>query len=137
MDRLVMTYPHAVRGTAWDVTENIRRMEELCAQVENLMGKGQQPLDDPAVSPAARLAATWKEAMAANTIGGGMKDEVKWRSAAEEVRKAQALWQRIGYVPEEPRRTLTARFEAACRRIPTEPEESRPASAPKSAAPRR
>ncbi len=135
MDRLVMTYPGAVKGSAWDVTENIRKMEELCDRVEGLLA-GEPALEEPGISPAALLAARWKEAMAANTIGGVAREETKQREAAEEVKKAQILWHRIGYVPEEPRRALTARFEATCRRIPGWQEESRPA-APKSATPRR
>lgn len=130
IDRLVLAYPEAVRGSAWDVSENIRKMEELCVQVENLVAK-EETADDSAVSPAARLAAMWVEAMAANTIGGGLKDDVKLREAAEEVRRAQTLWQRIGYVPAEPRRALTARFERTCRRILGQLEGDNPGSAAK------
>ena len=114
VDRLVLAYPEAVKGSAWDVSENIRRMEELCAQVEKLVTM-EETAGDSTVSPAARLAAMWVEAMAANTIGGGVKDDAKERAAAEEVRRAQTLWQRIGYVPAEPRRTLTARFSPGSR----------------------
>jgi uncharacterized protein DUF349 len=136
MNRLVMAYPEAVRGSAWDVTENIRKMEELCERVEGLLPQ-EQRMEDSSVSPGARLAAMWVEAMAANTIGGGSKDESKWRAAAEEVKKAQLLWQRIGYVPEEPRRTLAARFESACGRIPVPQEERAPAAPSRPAARRR
>jgi hypothetical protein len=136
MDQLVLAYPDAVRGSAWDVTENIRKMEELCLRVEGLLPK-EQRMDDSGVSPAARLAAMWVEAMAANTIGGGMKDDPKVRTAAEEVGKAKALWQRIGYVPEGPRRALTARFESACRCVPVPPEERSPAVPSQTALPTR
>ena len=136
VDRLVLAYPEAVRGSAWDVSENIRKMEELCVQVENLVTE-EQMVDDSAASPAARLAAMWVEAMAANTIGGGVKDDTKWRSAAEEVRRAQTLWQHIGYVPAEPRRALTARFERTCRRILGQVEGDNPGPAAKPGPPRR
>jgi hypothetical protein len=136
IDGLVLAYPEAVRGSAWDVSENIRKMEELCVQVEKLVTK-EQMADDSAASPAARLTAMWVEAMAANTIGGGVKDDTNGRAAAEEVRRAQALWQRIGYVPGEPRRALTARFERTCRRILGHLEGDNPASTPKPGPPRR
>ena len=136
VDRLVLAYPEAVKGSAWDVSENIRRMEELCAQVEKLVTM-EETAGDSTVSPAARLAAMWVEAMAANTIGGGAKDDARSREAAEEVRRAQSLWQRIGYVPAEPRRALTARFERTCRRILGQLEGDKPGTETKPGQPRR
>jgi len=116
LDRLIAAYPEKVRGSEWDVEENRRRMEELCSRVEKLLTQ-EMSLDDSAASPASRLAAQWVEAMAANTIGGKVGDDARWRAAAEDVKKAQAAWHRIGYVPEEPRRALAGRFERACRRF--------------------
>ena len=58
-----------------------------------------------------------KEALAANTIGGKVDDDSRWRAAAEEVRQAQANWSRIGLVAEEVRRPLADRFQRASRRI--------------------
>jgi hypothetical protein len=58
-----------------------------------------------------------KEALAANTIGGKVDEDSRWRAASEEVRQAQANWSRIGVVPDEVRRPLADRFERACRRI--------------------
>ena len=59
-----------------------------------------------------------KEALAANTIGGKVDDDSRWRAAQEDVRQAQASWSRIGPVPDAatPRRS-TDRFQRACRRI--------------------
>ena len=42
-----------------------------------------------------------KEALAANTIGGKVDEDSRFRAAAEDVRQAQAAWSRIGLVPEE------------------------------------
>jgi hypothetical protein len=129
LDRLVLAYPESVRGSAWDVSENVRKLEELCGRVEKLATPG-LPAEESGASPAERLAAHWVDAMAANTIGGGAnKDESKSRAAAEEARRAQALWQRVGYVPARIRADLTARFEQACRRILGDAPPERPAEA--------
>ena len=58
-----------------------------------------------------------KEALAANTIGGKVEDDSRFRAAAEEVRQAQAAWSRIGPVPDDVRRPLADRFQRALRRI--------------------
>ena len=68
-----------------------------------------------------------KEALAANTIGGKVDEESRWRAAQEDVRQAQASWSRIGPVADEARRGLTDRFQRACRRILEGP--ARPARA--------
>jgi hypothetical protein len=58
-----------------------------------------------------------KDALAANTIGGKVDEDSRWRAAAEDVRQAQAQLSRIGHVPEPARRALADRFQRACRRI--------------------
>jgi hypothetical protein len=58
-----------------------------------------------------------KEALAANTIGGKVDDDSRWRAAADDVRQAQASLARVGHVPEEARRVLADRFQRASRRI--------------------
>ena len=63
------------------------------------------------MSPAAILAAQLREALAANTIGGRADDEARWRNAADEVRKAQASWRRLGPVPDAVGRELEGRFQ--------------------------
>ncbi len=89
----------------------VRRMEDL---VTSLVGAAPA---HAALSPTTRLAAMLKEALAANTIGGKVDEESRWRAAQEELRQAQASWSRIGPVAEEARRALTDRFERACRRV--------------------
>jgi hypothetical protein len=58
-----------------------------------------------------------KEALAANTIGGKVDEDSRFRAANEEVRQAQASFSRVGPVPDEARRALTDRFQRAIRRI--------------------
>ena len=58
-----------------------------------------------------------KEALAANTIGGKVDEDSKFRAAAEDARQAQASWMRIGPVPDTARRPLADRFQRALRRI--------------------
>jgi hypothetical protein len=91
----------------------VRRMEELAG----IGAAGAEPGADAARSPAARLAAMLKEALAANTIGGKVDEDSRWRAAAEEVHQAQSAWTRIGPVPDDVRRQLADRFQRACRRI--------------------
>jgi hypothetical protein len=58
-----------------------------------------------------------REALAANTIGGRAGEETKWRAMAEDVRTAQASWNRLGPVPGDVGRQLTDRFHRACSRF--------------------
>jgi hypothetical protein len=59
----------------------------------------------------------WREALAANTIGGRIDEDAKWRAAAEDVREAQAAWSRVGYVPHAIKTPLAQRFERAAKRV--------------------
>jgi hypothetical protein len=115
-DRVIQAYPQSFQGTSLDPEANRRRAEELCLRVEKIAPGGAAP-SDAELSPAVRLATMWREAMASNTMGGKAADEARWKAAAEETRKAQAAWQRLGYVPEAARRALAARFDRACRSI--------------------
>jgi hypothetical protein len=106
--------PTAFRGTELDPEATRKRMEHLCQTVEGFAGDEQA---EAQMSPAAILAAQLREALAANTIGGRADDEARWRTAADEVRKAQAAWRRLGPVPEAVGRELEARFQKACTRF--------------------
>jgi len=91
-------------------------METLVKRVEDLAAALAPAASEAAegVSPTARLATMLKEALAANTIGGKVDEESRWRAAQDEVRHAQASWSRIGPVPDADRHELAARFEKAC-----------------------
>ena len=116
--RVVAGWPAVFGGSDLDPDSNRARMEALVRRMEDLVTSlvGAAPAD-AALSPTTRLAAMLKEALAANTIGGKVDEESRWRAAQEELRQAQASWSRIGPVAEEARRALTDRFQRACRRV--------------------
>src|SRR6185295_20140091 len=118
--RVVSAYPTAFAGTDLDPEANRKRMESIVQRMEDLAKSLAGPTTaagDAAISPTTRLAAMLKEALAANTIGGRVDDDSRFRAANDEVRQAQAGWSRIGPVPEESRRALADRFQRAIRRI--------------------
>jgi hypothetical protein len=107
-------------GTDLDPDANRKRMEALVKRMEDLahsLAGGAAAAGDATLSPTARLAAMLKEALAANTIGGKVDEDSRWRAAAEDVRAAQASWSRLGPVPDDVRRALGDRFQRACRVI--------------------
>ncbi len=113
LERLLAGYPEAFKGTELDVESNRQKMVKLCERVEGF-------LTDVAATPAnssQALAAMLREALAANTIGGRAGEETKWRAMAEDVRAAQASWNRLGPVPGETGRQLSDRFHRACGRF--------------------
>jgi hypothetical protein len=113
LERLLAAYPEAFRGTDLDVEANRQKMVKLCERVEGF-------LTDVAATPAnssQALATMLREALAANTIGGRAGEETKWRAMAEDVRTAQASWNRLGPVPGDSGRQLTDRFHRACGRF--------------------
>jgi hypothetical protein len=118
--RVVSRWPHAFAGTDLDPDANRKRMEALVVKMEDLaksLGGPAAEQTDAALSPTTRLAAMLKEALAANTIGGKVDTDHRFRAAGEEVRQAQASWSRIGPVPEDTRRAFADRFQRAIRRI--------------------
>ena len=117
--RVVARWPAVFNGTDLDPDANLKRMEALVKKVEDLVASlnGPAAAPDAVASPATRLAAMLKEALAANTIGGRGGDDSRWRNAAEEVRQAQAAWSRVGPVPDAVRRPLLERFQRASRRV--------------------
>jgi hypothetical protein len=113
--------PAAGAGSALDPDANRKRMESIVLRVERLAqsmdGQDEGAAGDERLSPAERLAARLKEALASNTIGGRAADDSRWRAATEEVRQAKVAWSGLGAVPEDLRRALGVRFQRACRRI--------------------
>ena len=113
-------WPQSLTGSEFDPESNRRRMESIVKRVEELANSiaGSAENADASLSPTTRLATMLRDALAANTIGGKPADnESRYRAADEEVRQAQANWSRIGPVPDEVRRALVDRFQAAIRRI--------------------
>ena len=118
---VIARWPAAFSDTDLDPEANRKRMESLVRRVEDLATSVAGPVavvaGDAVLSPTIRLAAMLKEALAANTIGGKVDDDSRWRAAMEELRHAQESWSRIGLVPDDIRRPLTDRFQRAIRRI--------------------
>jgi len=127
MNAVIDARPAAFTGTDLDPEATRRRMEQLCQTVEGFAGEEKA---EAQMSPAAILAAQLREALAANTIGGRVDDEARWRNAADEVRKAQAAWRRLGPVPETVGRELEARFQKACTRFFRQFDQHRRPSGP-------
>ncbi|MEP7304749.1 MAG: DUF349 domain-containing protein [Acidobacteriota bacterium] len=117
-EQLRAARPEVFSGTDLDPEANRQRMEAIVGRVEKLAAslRGSSG-DDAVLSPTTRLAAMLKEALASNTIGGKVDESSRVRAAQEDVRQAQASWSRIGHVPEAVRRTLSDRFQRACRLI--------------------
>jgi hypothetical protein len=114
----IASWPAVFANTDLDPDANRKRMEALVRRMEDLATSvAGPPANDESLSPTTRLAAMLKEALAANTIGGKVEDESRFRAANEEVHQAQAAWSRIGFVPDEARRALADRFQRAVRRI--------------------
>jgi hypothetical protein len=114
LERLIASHPEAFQETELDVEGNRRKMEKLCERVEGLLKEGR---DAAPASSSQALADMLREALASNTIGGRAGEESKWRAMAEDVRQAQASWQRLGPVPGEAGHQLAARFNKACARF--------------------
>jgi hypothetical protein len=127
LSRILGLAPDAFKGTRLDVETNVRRMEELCAQVEGLAGASRPTASDLAAAPPETLATLLKDALAANTIGGRVDEEAKRRVSATVVKDAQNAWRRLGPVPGERGRQLASRFNRACRRFA---DQTRPPGAP-------
>jgi hypothetical protein len=119
--RLTARWPETFGGSEFDPESNRKRMETLVKRMEDLAASLAGPAAaaeaDSSLSPTTRLAAMLKEALAANTIGGKVDDDSRFRAATEEARQAQAAWSRLGVVPDEARRPLQDRFQKAIRRI--------------------
>ncbi len=116
---VIARWPAAFAGTELDPEANRKRMESLVQRMEELAKSlgSSLPSAGAALSPTTKLAAMLRDALAANTIGGKVDDTARLRAASDEVRQAQTSWSRIGYVPEEVRRSLSDRFARAARAV--------------------
>ena len=100
--------------------EHVARLEALCATVEGMAAAGEKTSAAAEASPAALLAARWREALAANTMGAAaarQAEEARHRATEQEVRSAQSAWQRLGPLDPATRKPLQERFDRACRRF--------------------
>ena len=117
---LVTRWPEAFAGTDLDPSATRDRMTKLIAKVEKLLpSETAEPVQ--ALSPAELLARQWREALAANTMGGGgaarQAEDARQRAAEQEVRAAQAAWNRLGPLANEERKPLQERFDRTVRKF--------------------
>ena len=119
MLKLVTRWPQAFTGTDLDPATTRERMQKLIAKVEKLLpAESAEPVKN--LSPAELLARQWREALAANTMGAGaarQAEDARQRAAEQEVRSAQAAWNRLGPLPAEERKPLQERFDRAVRKF--------------------
>jgi hypothetical protein len=113
-DQLVARWPDRFRGSDLDPEASRARKEKLVARVEALASEAPAPT---ASLSGDELARRLKEALAARTIGGAGEAEARSRNAVEEVRSAQAAWNRLGPVPGDAGTALEERFRSACQRV--------------------
>jgi hypothetical protein len=111
LTRLADHLPTAFKGTELDREANTRRLEQLCERVESFI---QEEVD---ATSTASLAERLKEALAANTIGGKVDDDSRWRAAIDAVKEAQAAAKRVGPLAADRGAAVTARFRQACDRF--------------------
>jgi hypothetical protein len=116
--------PEAFRHSELDAEANRAQLEQLCDRVEQVASR--QPAMAGA-SSVSQLADQLRERLAANTIGGRVDDESKWKTQEYEVRAAQDAWQRVGYVPDSVAAPLAARFQRALHRFYGEKKPGAPA----------
>jgi hypothetical protein len=127
--RVTETWPASFAGTDIDPEANARMLEDLCLQVERLLGPEPEASAPPDSvedqTPASVIARQLREALASNTIAGRVDESAKWKTVAEQVRAAQAAWRRVGPVPDAASRTLSARFQRACTRVAEKMDRAR------------
>jgi hypothetical protein len=116
VEAVIEAWPDAFKGTDLDTAANRARLEALCATVETMARDDAKPAAAAAASPAAVLAAQWREALAANTMGARVDESARKRERKDKVDAARAAWSRVGPVGASDRERLNARFREACRR---------------------
>jgi hypothetical protein len=117
---LVTRWPDGFKGTDLDPELTRGKMEKLVAKVEKLLpNENTEPAKN--LSPAELLARQWREALAANTMGGGgaarQAEDARQRANEQEVRSAQAAWARLGPLSPDQRKPLQDRFDRAVRKF--------------------
>ena len=116
-------------GTASSTPKPIARSSNSCASASSRSTSRQPAM--AGASSVAQLADQLRERLAANTIGGRVDDEAKWKNHEYEVRAAQDAWQRVGYVPDSVAAPLAARFQRAVHRFYGEKKPGAPAPTPR------
>jgi hypothetical protein len=109
--------PAAFAGTDLDPARNQRALERMCERVEVLLDDGADAAAADGRSPAEVLAAQWREALAANTMGARVDPAVQRNADRSEVKRLQAERSGLGVVLGEIGQQLSDRFRIACDRF--------------------
>ncbi|MDE0830747.1 MAG: DUF349 domain-containing protein, partial [Vicinamibacterales bacterium] len=109
--------PTAFAGTDLDPARNQRALERMCKRVEALLGDAAEASAADGRSPAEVLAAQWREALAANTMGARADPAVQRHADRDEVKRLQAERSGLGVVVGEIGQQLSDRFRIACDRF--------------------
>lgn len=112
VDRVVTAHPDAFHGADLDPSRRLKRLEDLCRQVETI-ADSQSP---PEASPAEILAARWRDALASNLMGARVDEASRRRSALDQVKRLQAERRRLGPLAGADAEALLSRFQRACDR---------------------
>lgn len=110
--RVVTAHPDAFHGSDLDPSRRLKRLEDLCRQVETI-ADSQSP---PEASPAEILAARWRDALASNLMGARVDEASRRRSALDQVKRLQAERRRLGPLAGADAEALLSRFQRACDR---------------------
>lgn len=110
--RVVTAHPDAFHGSDLDPSRRLKRLEDLCRQVETI-ADGQSP---PEASPAEILAARWRDALASNLMGARVDEASRRRSALDQVKRLEAERRRLGPLAGAAAEALLSRFQRACDR---------------------
>jgi len=105
---LVEKHPAAFAGTELDPEVSRTRLEKLCTRVDRLLEQERRP------SGVEDLAARLREALAANTIGGGAS---AGPGPQEELAQIEAAFSRLGPVPGPEGEALRRRFKETCEQL--------------------
>ena len=109
--------PTAFVGTDLDPARNQRALERMCERVEALLENAAEASATDGRSPAEMLAAQWREALAANTMGARVDPAVQRHADRSEVKRLQAERSGLGVVLGEIGQQLSDRFRIACDRF--------------------
>jgi hypothetical protein len=109
--------PAAFAGTDLDPARNQRALERMCERVEALLEDAAEASAAAGRSPAEVLAAQWREALAANTMGAQVDPAVQRDADRREVKRLQAERSGLGVVLGEIGQQLSDRFRIACDRF--------------------
>jgi len=123
----VQKWPDALAGSDLDVAVVRQKLQKLVARVEALVTESRGPSAEGR-SQTELLAARLRSALASNAIGGRASEESKWRAAADTVKEAQGIWQRLAPLAGAEAEALEARFRDACRRVHDQARRQNPGS---------